>query len=105
MQTSSFTLPTQIELLDSSCLKSNHILQVAPMTKQIALISQQLLRAGIALTFLSGGCAIWLSSQAALSPRQEIVFETSNNTWEAGTHIIFSLLGHGTAALLREEEE
>lgn len=27
------------------------------------------------------------------------VFETSDNTWKAGTHVIFGLLGHGIADL------
>lgn len=74
------------------------------MNKHIALISQQILRAAIAITVLSGGCAMWLSSKEALSPRQQIVFETSNDTWKAGTHVIFGLLSHGVANLLREEE-
>lgn len=75
------------------------------MTKNIALISQQVLRAAITITLLSGCCAVWLSSQETLSPKQEKVFETSDNTWKAGTHVIFGLLGHGIADLLKEEGE
>ena len=74
------------------------------MTKHVALLSQQLFRAAIAITLLSGGCAVWLSSRDTLSPRQEVVFETSDDTWRAGTHIIFGLLSQGITCSIREEE-
>ena len=74
------------------------------MTQHASRLSQQLLRAAIAITLFSGSCTVWLASQETLSPRQEIVFETSDNTWRAGTHVIFGLLSHGIVNLGKEEE-
>lgn len=75
------------------------------MTKHVALLFQQLFRAAIIITLFSGGCAMWLSSQDSLSPQQEVMFETSDSTWKAGTRVIFGLLSHGAASLVKEEEE
>ena len=68
-------------------------------------VYQQVFRAAIFLTLLSGGCSIWLSSQGALTHQQEKLFTTSDNTWKVGAQTIFALLGNGAIGCSREEEE
>jgi hypothetical protein len=88
--------PGFISLIKDKVVKSNFNLNLAFLLVFFTTTS---------FTLLSGGCSIWLSSNAELSPQRTRVFETCNTTWTMGIGAIFGLLGSKAADLFESEQD